>query len=115
MADLDTQTITNGISAATLLGVVIACIRLAIGQADKRAVVAEQRETVCMTTLTAMTTTVQALTTEVHKGGEEEVRILKDNNALGRENTRRLDAGLRQLHAIQRDLESCVGELRSGR
>jgi hypothetical protein len=115
MDGFDPQTIKDAGSVATAIALIGVLLRFAIGQADKRATVAESREQICTATLVAVTTTMAALTEEVRKGGEEEVRILKDNNALGRENVRRLDAGLRQLSALQRDIEACVGELRSGR
>lgn len=55
----------DAIPALTLLGFAIACIRLAVGQADKRATVAEAREKTCIEALATTSAAITLVTTEV--------------------------------------------------
>lgn len=68
----DGTEIMDGITAAGVLGLIIAFARLALGAHDKRATVAEEREKTCTTALTATTVATEALTTEVRTSGQND-------------------------------------------
>jgi hypothetical protein len=88
------------IQGATFLGIVIACIRIAVAQSDKRATVAEDREKVCTAALTASTAAMTILTTEVRKAGEDGERLLRENT--------------RQLSGIRTSSDEILKHVRGG-
>jgi hypothetical protein len=91
---LDPQLIGDALTPGLLFAGLIAIIRVAINQADKRASVAEEREKVCTGTLAATTITTAALTEEIRKSGNENSQQLSDIR-------QRMDDGARRLASLE--------------
>jgi hypothetical protein len=86
-----------------LFAFVLACIRIALGQADKRASTAEAREGVCTTALATCIASSAAQTDEIRNTN---VAAMARIDAVDR----RMESGLSRLEAIQRSLTELLGQ-----